>query len=609
MQLVRWKALVPLVVFGALFAVGWWLFADRATRRAVEYVGAEVVGARVDVAAADLRLAEGAVRLSGLAVTNPEQPMRNLFEADEIVAYVRTLPLLEKKAILDTVAVRGLRFGTERRESGALARPSPTSGRIVREVSGWARSVRIPSLSLEALTGLVDVAAISPDSLRTLSQARAVVGQADSIERAFRSELAALDPRPRLDSARALTQRLREADPARLGIAGIRSLAESGRSQISSLDDLGRQVGALDDRVKASVASLQAGVQGLADVRARDLAWARGLLRLPSLDSPDLSPALFGDIALAKVQPFLYWLRVAEEYLPPGLDPRRRPGPGRVRASGTSVTFPRREAMPAFLLSYAAADLELGGTGAGAGRYAARLTGLTTQPAIYGRPMVLAAQRSGGTAGPRDVGLKAVLNHVARPLRDSVIVSLSGLTLAPVALPALGARLGLGQVAMQLSLERVGDSLNARMVWRTANASWTRDGSPPDPNARVGSRAWAEGLLWRTVSSLRSVELEARLSGSLRSPALAIRSNVGREVAAAMRRELGAQVAQAEARVRGEVDRLVQARVEEARRGVDALSARAAEAVSAQRQELTNVRSTLEAEIRRLTARLPIRIP
>jgi uncharacterized protein (TIGR03545 family) len=611
-SLVRWKAMAPLAVFGGLFLLGWWLLADRATRHAVEFVGSEVVGARVDVGAADLRLSEGAVRLSAIAVTNPEQPMRNLFEAEEIVANIRAVPLLEKRIILDTVAVRGLRFGTDRSASGALARQGPTSGRLVREISGWARSVRIPSLSLEGLSGLVDVAAISPESLRTVGLARGLVSRSDSLERTWRAEVTALDPRPRLDSARAVIERLRTADPVRLGLAGTRSLVESGRASVTALEALSRRVGELDDKLTAQLTDVRVAVQGLADARSTDYAWARGLLRLPSLDSPDLSPALFGEMAVQKVKPFLYWLRVAEEYLPPGLDPRRRTGPDRARASGLTATFPRRETLPGFLLAYAAADLELGGAGGAAGHYTARLTGLTSEPALHGRPLVLVAAREGGVAGPRDAFLSAVLNHVTFPIRDSVMALLHGLTLAPVALPALGARLGLGEVGMQLSLARTGDSLAARMVWRTDNAEWTREGGAAVPGAGApapGSRAWAEGLLWRTVSALRSVEIEAGLTGRLTSPSLAIRSNVGREVAAALRRELGAEVARAEQRVRAEVDRLVEPRVNEARRRAEAFQTRARETLAAQQKEVDDVRAALEAEVRRLATRVPIRIP
>ena len=134
MKLFRWKAVVPLVIVLVILVVGWVLFADRIVRKTVEFVGTELVGARVDLASADIRLLKGNVTLKGLQVTNPDKPMTNLVQMDEIVAQVSLRPLLEKKTVLDTVAVRGVRFGTPRKTSGALAHPSPTTGLVTRRL-------------------------------------------------------------------------------------------------------------------------------------------------------------------------------------------------------------------------------------------------------------------------------------------------------------------------------------------------------------------------------------------------------------------------------------------------------------------------------------------
>src|SRR3990170_8647107 len=212
MRVVRWKAVIPLGVTLVLVAGFWWLFLDRAVERAVEYVGTEIVGARVDVASAEVSLGRGAVVLRGLEVTNPDQPMTNLVQSDEIVAQIRMLPLLEKKVVIDTMAVRGVRFGTPRRTSGALEHPSPTTGRVGRAISEWANRIRLPPLNLQGLTGVVDVSRIRPDSLRTIAAARAMPGRTDSLRTAWRAELAGLDPQPQVDSARAMIARLRQAD-------------------------------------------------------------------------------------------------------------------------------------------------------------------------------------------------------------------------------------------------------------------------------------------------------------------------------------------------------------------------------------------------------------
>jgi hypothetical protein len=119
-KIFRWRAIVPLVLLVILLVVGWILLLDTLVERGVEKAATAIVGAKVDVEEADVQLDEGAVVLRGLQVTNPDQPMKNLFEAREIVANLRVGPLLEKKVVVETLAVRDVRFGTDRTESGAI---------------------------------------------------------------------------------------------------------------------------------------------------------------------------------------------------------------------------------------------------------------------------------------------------------------------------------------------------------------------------------------------------------------------------------------------------------------------------------------------------------
>ena len=615
MRVVRWKAVIPLGVTLVLVALFWWVFLDRAVERAVEYVGTEIVGARVDVASAEVSLGRGAVVLRGLEVTNPDQPMTNLVQSDEIVAQIRLLPLLEKKAVIDTMAVRGVRFGTPRRTSGAIQRQSPTTGRVGRAISDWANRIRIPPLNLQGLTTVVDVSRINLDSLRTVAQARSIAHQGDSLRDTWRTELGGLDPQPQIDSARALIARLRQADVRTLGVAGTRDLVNSSRGSATRLGQATDRVKAFETRVRSGVGSLRSQVDGLAQARQADYAYARGLVNLPSLDAPDLSPALFGEMAVERLKPMLYWLNLAEQYLPPGLDARRQRGPDRVRASGTTVRFPRAHELPAFLLVYAGADAEVGGEGAAAGRYAATVTGLTTAPALYGRPTRFAAQRVAAAAGPRSGSIVAILNHVSAPLKDSIVAALDGVGLPTVALPAAGATLALGSGAVQMRLARTGENIEGSMTWRSNNVRWVRSDSTdrptdrPTANQPIGSPAWAQDLLWRTVSRLTSAEVEVRVAGRVTGPAIGVRSNVGREVAQALRREIGDEVSRQEQRLRAEVNALVEQQVQEAERRVAEVQTQVEAAVAAKRTELEQVRAELENQVRELTRRLPVRIP
>jgi uncharacterized protein (TIGR03545 family) len=612
MTLFRWRAIVVLVLFLVLLFAGWVLLLDLLVERAVEETGASVVGAKVDVASADVRLGEGRVRLRGLAVANPDAPMTNLLEAREIVANVMVTPLLEKKVVVETLAVRGMRFGTPRTTSGALENPSPESGRAWREVNAWAGQLRVPSFTLEGLGGVVNIDAIRPESLRTLAHARATVAQADSMRVVWEGRLRALDPRPQIDSARALVERIQGADPARLGITGVTQLVNSGRSTLSMLGALQGGVAVLDSTVRTGVWRLQDNVREFGAMRDADLAYARGLLNLPSLDAPSISPALFGETAIAWLKPVLYWVKTAERYLPPGLDPKRHSGPQRARASGTTVNYPGRATYPRFLLEYGATDLEIGGTGAAAGQYAALVRGLSSAPSLYGQPVEIAAGRTGAARGPRELRLTATLRHAQRPLQDSVSLYVSGVTLPTVDLSAIGGRLLLGEGTSEFSLGRNGGQIQARLRWVSTGVSWERGrgSQAAGGNLRIGTAAWAKDLVWRTLSGVRRVEVEMRLRGSLEHPSLSVSSNLGQAVARSLRQEVGREIQHAEEQVRAEVDRLLQPRLAEATLQVDALRERVQDTVAMRLDEVKAVQEQLAAELRNLTRGIPgIRIP
>jgi uncharacterized protein (TIGR03545 family) len=589
-KLFRWRAIVPLLLAFALLALGWWLLLDRLVEQGIEETGAYLVGARVDLESADVRLGEGTVVLRGLQVANPNAPMSNLFEAEEVVADLQWTPLLQRKVAVDTLAVRGMRFGTARDQSGELENPSPQSGAVAREVSAWADAVRLPPLSLEGLGQVVDAAAVDPDSLRTLAAVRTITARADEVRAAWDSALAALDPQPRIDSAQALAQRLEDADLGGLNVIGATRLAGEVRTALSDLGTLEEDVTALGRNAQAGLTDLQTRLSGLAAARQADYAYARGLLKLPSLDAPDISPAIFGDAAIAWVQPVLYWLRLAEEHLPPGIDPRRYPGPKRPRRAGTTVEFPDSASGPRFLMEYGELGVEFAGEGMVAGEYLARVTGLTSDPTLYGKPLELSLSRSGAAVGPSNVGLRALLDHVSAPVIDSLDASLAGVQLPSLDLAALGARLVLGEGTTRLRLARSGDQLGARWSWHAPRARWER-------LRGTASGEWAEELLWRTVSGLRDVRIEVGLAGAVREPALSVQSNVGQAIAASLRRELGREVERVEREMRAQVDALVSDQVGRARRGVADLQRKYLDEIDGAREALDAVRRQLEREL------------
>ncbi len=624
-HILRPPGLVVFLVLCLLLAGAWWLWADRLVERSVESTGASIVGARVDLDAADVRPTEGSVRLTGLQVTNPNAPMTNLFEAEEVLVDLMLEPLLTKKVVVQDLVVTGVRFNTPRETSGALENPDPESGALFREIDAWADQIDLPPLSLEGLSTVVRTDAISTDSLRTVQHARALAGRADSLREGWQDRIESLDPRPRIDSLQAVVERLESFRLTPLTATQVPGLVRDGRTALDRLTSLQDEIAALDDEVRGGVQSLRSGVAKFPEMRTADLAYARSLLNLPSLEGPDLSPAIFGGTALNWLKPVLYWAQTAERYLPPGLDPRNRPGPNRARAQGTTVEFPGRATYPSFLLEQGELGLEIAGEGLAAGQYTADLRNLTSQPTLVGRPLELVVGRTGSVQGPAGLSLSAVLDHTTELLRDSVSLDLDGIGLPMLALDALDARLDLGLGDVDFDLLRVGGEIDARLHWSSDNVQWlrldggsgTETGSAGSGGAavqqprtlaesltgtsaadlQVGTAEWARDLLWRTVASLQQVELTMGLSGSIESPSISVDSNIGSAVAESLRRELGREIEAAEARLREEVDRRVQPLVQDARGRVDAVQTQIADRVEQQRAEVEAMRARLEERI------------
>jgi uncharacterized protein (TIGR03545 family) len=338
------------------------------------------------------------------------------------------------------------------------------------------------------------------------------------------------------------------------------------------------------------------GVNVLDQARQKDFAFAKSLLKLPTFSAPEIGGALFGKVSIDRFKQAAYWAELAQQYMPPGLLPRPTPGPKRLRAAGQTIEFPKAKDFPRFLLEQGQLDFSIGGTSPIQGAYTASVQGLTSTPALYGRPAVITASRRAAGSALASIDVGAVINHLTARTHDSANARLQGIKLPSFALPGLPLRVdpGTGSSSLMFSMRNAGAELRGRWAIGSNKVSWIADTAARGVND-------IERLVLRVVSGLNDLQVVAELSGSIASPKFSVSSNLDKAIAQRLQAVVGEEVAKAEKMVRAKVDSLVADKVEPVKRQVTAVRTEANQRIQAEKQRLDEVEKQLNAELQRLT--------
>jgi uncharacterized protein (TIGR03545 family) len=597
-KIFRWKAIGPLLLFLIIFGVLLWIFAEPVAKDTTEEASTELLGTQVDVGKLDLYPREAAVDLRALQIADPFVLTRNLLEADEIRVKLNPTALAEKKLVIERLTLHGMRFGTARKKP---ARPPSGKGfapQVYRSVQQWAKQFDTPLLSLTPIDTIRQLV-LDPTQLTTIREAQALLARTDSSRKALEQGFQQLDVRPTIDSARALAQRLGATDPKKLGLEGTRKAIESVQQTLKEIDTAKKRIETLDRNTRSAVQFLGQGVQLVDQARQKDFAFARSLLKLPTFSAPEIGGALFGKVSIERFKQALYWAELAQQYMPPGLLPRPTPGPKRFRAAGETIEFPKEREFPRFLIQQGQLDFSIGGTSAAQGAYAGTVQGLTSTPALYGRPAVITASRRAAGSAIASIDVGAVINHITARTHDSANARLQGIKLPSFELPGLPFRVnpGNGSSSLTFTMKNAGAELFGRWAIGSNKVSWLADTAGRQLND-------IERLVFRAVSGLNDLQVVAELRGSVASPKLSVSSNLDKAIAQRLKAVIGEEVAKAEKMVRAKVDSLVADKVEPVKRQVAAVQTQATQRIEAEKRRLDEVEKQLNAELKRMSGGL-----
>lgn len=525
-------------------------FFDPILRRALIAGGQAAAGAKVEIGSLRSKWLKGTLEIRRIAVADRETPMKNLVEFSRIVFQLDTSAVLRGKGVVRQAALEGLRVGTKRKSSGALRNPPPPAAlraAIYKQIAHvQAGAIMVKSSAV----GEVDTAKLQ--GLKKLDAAKA---KAKEIEERWKGRPA---------EAQAIEKEAREIAEQLKSIGGgdiLKKTQAAGQAQ--------RRIKALISRVDAQkvqaqkdIAEAQSLLKEADELRKKDLNGLLAAAGLPTLDSSDLAKRLLGAQTASRLTTALKWLRIARERA--AARSAANPLPARRRA-GVDIEFPRAHSYPQYLLENAKITGTLDGAMGRTLDISGLLTGVTSNPKLYGRPATL--NLAAGHEDKARVKLAARLDQQNDPVGITLAIDASGLSLAGASLgdAEVGGTLTKGFAAVQGKISSTGDEWSGWIVIEATQVAL-------EPKVALSGMAGA--LVSDALKSLTGFQARVVISGRKDDLKFAFSSNIAEAVSAAMRKAVSGQLEAQKKILEGKLAAVYGDKTKDARASVGGLAAK-----------------------------------
>jgi uncharacterized protein (TIGR03545 family) len=382
MKWIRWRGLAAFIILVAVLAVIWFAAVDWVAKKAIETAGTKAVGAKVDVAKADVTLFPAGIGIWGMAVTDPDRPMTNSVEFTYLHAALQLPALIQRKVIIDDLRVEGLRLNTPRKTSGAIDRPKTkagSSGNASDAQPGWMADLcGTGNLPLISVPNADEILAREP--LKSVKQIQALESKIESAATQWQKKLKTLPDQ------QALSEYETRAKAIKGSAKGLGDLLGSAAETQALAKDLQRDLKQIENarkEFKAEYESLEKAAKGLSKLPAAELKRLMARYSFSADGAANWSRLLFGHNLCGWWQKGYHWYQRFAPYLsrlPAGNNEPQTHQP--LRSKGLDIRFQEKNPVPDLLIRQAHLDAQLK-----EGKFTGQIDNITSHPQIVGKPM------------------------------------------------------------------------------------------------------------------------------------------------------------------------------------------------------------------------------
>ncbi|MFH1983518.1 MAG: TIGR03545 family protein [Pseudomonadota bacterium] len=407
------KSIVRVLAFAtgilALLLVVFVFMIDGIIENQIEKYGTKAVGARVDLAAADLSFFPLGLTLSGLDVTDPAAPMTNAVSVKQISFALDVMPLLKKEVIVEQMAMTGIRLDTPRKASGAVPGVAPPPAKE----AGGCKGMSLPPLSMPDVKDI-----LSKEKLLSSEYVQQLSARITAEKDRQQKLLDTLPDQQTFDQYRQRIEKL-TGGGAKAGFGALLGAPNEIQSIQKDIEKDLQSLNSAQQQVQQEVSRLQEDIQKTSSQIAADVSRLASKYALSGDGLKNMSKALFGDAYCGWVTKAIDWY---ERFKGPAKGKTSKDQDSAPPADGGSGVF--------VWVKNTAASMELA-----KGTIDGTVKNISNQPARVGAPMTMAFNGR-DVGGITHLGLNGLLDlATAGKTKMDLSGKISGLKLTDYQIP------------------------------------------------------------------------------------------------------------------------------------------------------------------------------
>jgi uncharacterized protein (TIGR03545 family) len=525
MKMIRWSGLIVFIVIVGFITIFSLLFIDGILKGIIEDQASLAIGAKVEIGDLKFKIFGLSVDIQNLQVANPEEPMRNSVEIGSLVFDLGAAPLFKKKIVIERMKVLDLAWNTPRKTSGALpprlqkkleARKKPSE-------LGAKAEKRIEECTLANFSILADLKKRSPEELLKGVNLQSDVflseypKKVSAAKEAWEKRLKELPTKEEIEKDVKSFQTLKDQRPKDL--TQLPAYLEKVNALQKKSNDTQKNLTTAQQEFQTEMNHLKTSLQEVEKLKDTDVKTVMAKLGVQIPTATDLICVLLGKEVAHKVNWAIGMYQKLSQYTSKGKPKEEKEKPKPVqRMKGMDVHFPITRGYPDFLLELAEfsvrPDMKKAAGVFAFERLTGELRGLTSHPAIYGKPTLF--KLNGSMVGnlAKDFALAGQFDHRKTVAEDRIDLNVKELRVEQAGTPSpqeSPLRLASALLNVNGSLRAKGDVLDGRVLLDVLN-----------PKVTVGSSAAILGDLFKNMGSF---DLSLSIGGTLDQPSIGLSSS------------------------------------------------------------------------------------